>query len=71
MWLQWLMREDVSSTEKCKELHKLDKRGWSALHYAARHYCVDILSAALGVQGGEWKDERCLHKSEVHIKVSL
>ena len=52
-WLQWL-RSGVESDAKCKELHRLDEKGWSALHYAAREYCADILSAALEVEGGEW-----------------
>lgn len=53
-WLQWLKRESVESAKKCEELRRLDGQGWSALHYAAREYCAEILSAALEVEGGEW-----------------
>ena len=54
-WLQWLKKESgVENDAKRDELHRLDEKGWSALHYAAREYCADILSAALEVKGGKW-----------------
>lgn len=53
-WLQWLRNRSGVESDAKNELHRLDEKGWSALHYAAQEYCADILSAALEVEGGEW-----------------
>lgn len=54
LWCTWLCNKHVQNHMKCEELHRSDEKGWSALHYAAREYCTDILSAALKIEGGEW-----------------
>ena len=46
---------------KCVQLHNPDEQGWSALHYATREYCTDVLSASLKVEGGEWISGKHFH----------
>ena len=53
-WIRWLGDDSVPNDLKCRELHSLDSKGWSPLHYAARYYRYDILDAAKQVDGGQY-----------------
>lgn len=54
--MKWLEDPQVSNASKQVAINRRDTQGWSALHYAARYYRTEILSAALKVKDGKYAD---------------
>ena len=55
-WVEWLENEDVPSDIRVTELCGRDRKGWTALHHAARHSCTEILDCAADVEGSKRKN---------------
>ena len=63
--MKWLEDPHVPNGLKQVAINRRDTQGWSSLHYAARYYRTEILSAALKVEGGKYADGG--HEYQSHL----